>query len=254
MGLLALTPADPAGAKLFTIDGNSNDFNDTDGSDDIAFTFMSSNGLVSGTIRAVDIQVSAATLELDVDTYIGFSAVPLDFSDMDVLIFDVVLDGGSAVVDQLGVAVATDPLATNPDGGGWLDNCDLGTEIGCVSAVTNDSVPNAGAFASAAVELEPGNLIFGFPGAAIFNFDWLGLSTGNLEAGETTRRLFVAWDDTGSQSPLSKDGQQAVFMFSGGTNADFAVDIVPEPGTGLLVAVGLTALGMARRRQEAAGA
>lgn len=248
---LALAPAHPAGAKLFTIDANDNDVNEIDGSDDLAFSYYSTaqSKLVSGTFRAVDLHVNDVdlpTLQGDVDTYVDFSGFGLDFTDMDVLIFDVVLSASSGWIDEIGVGVGTDPLLLDPDGAGYFTNCTTGTELGCAHAV-----PGGGEIPDGPTDifLSPGtsNIFGAFPGAALFQFDKLGLSSGNLEGGETTVRLFVAWDDTGAQTPLSKDGQTAAIMISVGTNKTFFVAIVPEPGTALLLGIGMTMLAWSRR-------
>jgi hypothetical protein len=222
--------AGPAGAaELFTIDANGDDLNDVDGSDDLPFSFLGSVGYVTGTIRAVDVStVDEAALQATVDTYVDFTgSTPLDFFAMDVLIVDVVLDPGSAPIDEIRIAVGTDPLGINPIGAGFFLDCATDEEEGCtgldrdgVAFPVNGQTP----YPTRAIYLEPGNVFF--PGAALFEFDRNVLSTGNLEAGEVSRRLLVAWDDLGPDAPLSGTLQVAEFLLSSGINQDFFVDIV----------------------------
>ena len=58
-------------------------------------------------------------------------------------------------------------------------------------------------------------------------------------------------DDGAKNSPLSKIDQMVNFMLSSGAgNQDFLSNIVPEPGTGLLLALGLSGLAIASRRRS----
>jgi hypothetical protein len=238
---------------LFTVDFNGNDINEIDGSDDMPFSFLGSTGsgaggsdLVSGEIRAVDItNVSPAALTADVASYVDFLGnFPggADFTATDTLIFDVVLFAGSALLDEIGVAVGTDPSFLNPDGAGYLDPCTPGVPLGCSQNVPTSQLPDnivlSGAFAPI------------FPGAALFEFDKLGLSGANLEGGETGIRMFISWADNGPGSPLNRIDQTAVFMLSSGLNAQFFTDIVPEPSTGLLVMVGLALMTGSRKQRR----
>jgi hypothetical protein len=184
-----------------------------------------------------------------VDTYVDFSGgsySSFDISVMDVLIVDIVLDTGSALMDEIGIAVGgTVPVGSDPIGAGFLTGCDPLIPPGCAY-----NVPGGGEtpYATTDIYLSPGNQFF--PGAALFEYDKNKRKPGNLEGGETTRRLIVAYLDVANdpQAPLSKVGQVALFMFSSGTNSDpIFVDIVPEPATGLLVGLGLTMLTWAGR-------
>jgi hypothetical protein len=230
LGFLGGGVAGPAeAATLFTIDADGDDLNDVDGSDDLPFSFIGSLGYVTGTIRAVDVTtIDKAALQATVDTYVDFTGgTPLDFFAMDILIVDVVLAVGSAPIDEIGIAVETDPLGIDPVGAGFFLDCVTGAEEGCtgldgggVAFPVNGQTP----YLTNDIYLQPGNIFF--PGAALFEFDKNGLSTGNLETGEVSRRLFVAWDDLGPDASLSGTLQVAKFMLSSGTNQDFFVEIV----------------------------
>lgn len=253
LGLLTLGTALPAAAKMFTIDANNNNLNDLDGSDDLQFQFRSStrsgtggSRLVSGEIRAVDVTAAQASIEAMVDSYVdlatGQPAVAPDFGTLDIFIFDVVLFAGSALVDEIGVGITTNPFGLDPIGAGFLLGCDPGLPDGCAH-----NVPGGGETPD---DIDLASGLGFFPGATLFEFDELArndhrrqASDGNLAGGETTRRLFVAWDDTGPQTPLSKDGQVAFFKIGSGKRNIFLLSaIVPEPGTGLLLGLGLCVL------------
>lgn len=239
-GLLVLVSAPPAGAKLFTIDANNNDINDLDGSDDLHWVEQG----IDVTVRAVDVTVSASLLEQDVDQYFDFSngSILLDFPNMDVFIIDIVVSDGSNPITEIGLRVSTDPIDLNPAGAGWLLGCDPGLLLGCVH-----NVPGGGEEPDS-VSLVAANA--GIPGLALFEFN--NPPPPVLET-ETTRRLFVAWQDTGPQTPLSKDGQLVRSEISSGRlTIDFSAAIVPEPGTASLVLLGVTALGATRRRRHRA--
>ena len=192
LGFLALSAA-PVGAGVFTVDGNGNGTNEADGSDDITFSFNGSMGLASGRIRSIDLAAETPfDLQMQVDDFVDFiGGTEFDFGTMDVLIFDVMLDVGSAPVDEIGVAVGVEPII-DPDAGGYLE----------------------GGQSPDAIALSPGTSFF--PGAVFFSFDKNSLSSVNLEAGEMSVRMFVLWDGGGPQT-----GQTAVFSVSSGTNADF---------------------------------
>jgi hypothetical protein len=225
-GLLGIGISAPAHALFFTVDFSGDGFLQLDGSDDMPFSFTGTTGtgtptgVVSGKIRAVDLNI----LPSDIAFQTGVSG----FTNVDVLVFDVVLNANSAIVDQIGVAVGTSPAGLDPISAGYL--------VGPGETTSPASGAGATTFVSG------GGF---FPGQYRFNFDLNLLAAGNLQAGETSRRLFVTWTDTGPNTPLWKL-QTATFMISSGTDTDFMVTIVPEPGTLMLVGGGLMVLALRR--------
>ena len=239
LALVSVGLPTPAAALIFTIDGNGNGIHELGGVDDIPFSFSgttttgiagscfvgSTTARVCGTIRAVSIYLS----DSDIAAFVSSGGT---FAGRDVLVFDVVLNTGSAVVDQIGVSVATNPIGLDPNGAGYL----------IAPGETTSPATGAGS-----ITLSPG---FGFfPGQYLFNYSLNALDAGNLSAGETTRRLFVTWADTGDVVKPLAIGQTATFMMSSGTDADFMVMIVPEPGTVSLVGAGLLAFALWRRQR-----
>ncbi len=283
----AVLAAGPAGAgKLFTVDFDQ-EFplsNDLDGTDDLFFKFDGSIGdgnaalldanpncagpntadTVCGVIRAtnvVSINLTDLTSEIQAGSYTDFSGggntiPPLDLRDFDTLVVDVVLFDGSASIDEIGIGISTDTsVQLNPDGAGWMIDCD-GSQGALPTANCRDassgSIPFSGA--PLGVALQPGTPPIGpfpgFPGAAIFNFGNPLSST--LNAGETSRRLFVTYLDPGDDddTPLDKFSQVVKFMISSGAgNEDFESTIIPEPATALLLGFGVAALAAARSRR-----
>ena len=132
----------------------------------------------------------------------------------DIFVVDLVLSGGSASVDGLGIAVGVSPFAA-PIGGGYFND-------GGGLVTPSSTLVNFGGF-SFIVE-------FGF--------------APTVDAGETTVRLFATYT-TGMAI-----GQTATFMVSSGTNFSVASTIVPEPGTGLLVGSGLLLVGFIRHGRK----
>jgi hypothetical protein len=275
LAILLLLASSPAGAttsaKLFTIDGNGNRINEIDGSDDVAFSFAGTNDWVSGTIRAVDIlDIDKTALQESIDTYVDFTGgeftggdLTIDFQTVDVLIFDIVLDSDSGYVDLITASVTTDPLGLDPVGAGFFTGCDPGLPVGCAHNVPGGGEPPFrfddillanGGFVSweymrnlmahpAAVDTPPQvpDMVGGAPMHEL---------PGHLGSGEISRRLFIAWEDTGPQSPLSKDGQLATFTISsGGLSTTLSTPIVPEPGTAALLGMGLAGLAAIGRKR-----
>lgn len=248
--LLGLLVSGPAGAgKLFTVDyelgaGGAPTFtgdqvNDLDGSDDLPFNYTDpSLGTFDGLVRAVDLNVDRTLLAAEIaqTQILAGGGGAFSFANFDVLIVDVVLTGGSASVDEIRIAVGSDPLGLDPAYAGWFMRCDgVGPDEGC-----RNTVPPGSSEDPTGVSLVSGGGFF--PGAARFDFS-------TLDAGETSVRLFVAWADTGSQTPLSKDGQTAKFMIGAqGVGQDFEVAIVPEPGTAALFGLALALFSAARIR------
>ena len=65
-----------------------------------------------------------------------------------------------------------------------------------------------------------------------------------------TQDLNPIWTETGSQTPVSKVGQELRFTIgSGSSSQSFVAPIVPEPNTATLLGLGFVALAGIRRRQ-----
>lgn len=146
-----------------------------------------------------------------------------DPAAQDWLLVQLVLDPGSDPVDQIGLG------ATGSDAVGSGYFADPG------------ETPTGGSVSS---------------GVAQVDFDHLMLSALNLEAGETSDRLFaafVAGDLPGPGIPFVFPPGTASFSISSGANFSVQASIVavPEPAALLLVGVGLLGGAAARRRLAA---
>ena len=188
----------------------------------LAYTISSSvafsNGGISGTINPVT-NLSGSTICL---AGTCGSTVTHDW-----LLVTVTLNGGSGAVDQFDMSAAG---------------------VSTVVGVGHFSDPN---------ETPTGGSI---PVASIgrFSYDNPNISGLNLQAGETTDRLFVAFSPVGSLPgpgiPPPIPPGTASFMLSKAGGANFSVQgsivLVPEPGTLLLLGGGLMGLGLAGRRRS----
>lgn len=187
----------------------------------------------SGVIGSIDPVLSA------IGTVGNFDGAAPNFTN-DFLIFDVTLAAGSTPIDQITVSLTANggPPLGEPTTTGYFSDAGQapnGTTAPHTQEITNDPL----------IQIIP------FPigtGQGIFDFDWGGSSAGNLQAGETTVRLFVIF----STSMDLLENTAVGFMISPVGAADYTVQgqIIPEPGTILLLGSGLVALGMGQRRRR----
>ena len=242
--LLLLAP--PAGAgTIFTAADAAFGFGGVDAGGGSATTSGSiraltvSNPPVDATSLFLDDVASCTDLGTDAGTCLSGSS--LDASAFDILIVDVVVTSGS--IDAIGIGASTVPGGVDPSIAGWMDSCS-----GLLSEPGNCRDAAAGQ-APTGVSLLPGGGIL--PGGALFDFGTTARpDANNLNGGETSRRLFVGWLDTGDDAPLAL-GESAVFMISSGINHGVSTAIVPEPTTGLLLGLALAGLAAAGGRRRA---
>jgi PEP-CTERM motif len=144
----------------------------------------------------------------------------------DWLLVSVTLDGGSNAVDRITMSVAG-----------------VSAIVGVGHFGDPDETPTSGSVPIAS--------------QAWVDYDNPNVSALNLEAGETTDRLFAAFSPVGSLPgpgifPVIPPGT-ASFVFSSAGGANFSVPgtlvLVPEPGTLLLLGGGLIGVALAGRRR-----
>jgi len=149
-----------------------------------------------------------------------------DWNLQDILFVEIVLSGGSADVDQVamgGAGVSVVGGAFYADGG---------------RQSPNDSDEPA-------IELNT---------TAVFNFEHLATAAGNLQGGETSTILAASFALGGLPpigiGPTNILADMATFMISSGAN--FSVNAlvvpIPEPGTAMILGLGLAGLASIRRR------
>ena len=139
----------------------------------------------------------------------------VDFATQDIFVIDIVLNAGSAQLDSVGITIGAIDPTNSPFpaplvGIGYFD--DGGGLIVPTSGVIQGFNNSQGLYV-----LPP------------------------LTAGQTTVRLFQTY-----AAGLAED-QQATFMISSGANFTVTGNLVPEPGTGVLVGMGLLAVAIRRR-------
>ncbi len=217
-----------ASATFFTINFIEDSILQLDGSDDLSFTVCGTTtinptgscpgGLLTGTIRAIDIFSGITASDIDPLGSVG----TVDFGTQDVFFFEVVLNDPSAPMDEIGLSIVSLDAFNNPKGAGYLKSPPVSNGDRDPLGVT---VPM-------------------FTGLGLFDYDVGNVNANNLEAGQTSRILFVTYGLGDLQI-----GQPATFMIStGGGNDNFTVPIIPEPSAVLLLGAGLAAMGAARRR------
>jgi hypothetical protein len=176
-----------------------------------------SNGGISGTISPV------ANLAGTTSCLAGSC---LSTASQDWLVVSLTLNGGSGAIDQVGMSAA-----------GVL------TVVGVGYFTDPSETPTAGSIPIAS--------------QGLLNYDWPNISAGNLQAGETSDRLFVAFSPVGSLpgpgvGPIPPG--TASFMLSKSGGANFSVQgsivLVPEPGTLLLIGAGLLWIGIVGRQRR----
>lgn len=187
----------------------------------LAYTISSSvafsNGGINGTIDPVT-DLSGTTVCLD-GTCTSSAA-------QDWLLVSVTLNGDSGAIDRIDFSAAG-----------------VFAIVGIGHFSDPDETPTSGVLPSASI--------------ARFNYDNPNSSALNLQAGETTDRLFAAFSPLGSLPgpgifPVISPGT-ASFTISKASGANFSVQgsivLVPEAGTLLLLGGGMLGLGFAGRRR-----
>ena len=195
--------------------------------DQISITGATS-GNYAGLIATIDPVLPLGTA---LSGTLGITNGTIDFVNQDVFVVDITIGGGSPVaLEEISISVLSTAVLAGlpfssggqPRGAGAFDDA-------------GDSPPDTVLADPLVFPLGTGSGIFGF-------------FTNNVVAGATTVRLFVA-HDLGDMLI----GQVVDFMINPTTTlANFTVtgEIIPEPGTLVLVGAGLTLLALRSRKRR----
>ena len=185
---------------------------------------------VLGTINPVtDPMLNQGTLGLVSGNIDSMGGTGTHTGLLDFFIFDVTLDLGSTSIDEINVSLFSDPLLGNPIGtGAFSGNAgDIDAGMQAPDVVINSPQPGLG---------------------GIFRFDLGGATAGNINGGETTVRLFMTYSS--GEALALQEFQYATFSISSGTDFTVQGQILPEPGTMLLLGSGLVGIGARQVRRK----
>ena len=167
------------------------------------------------------------------------AAPPTPFGAWD----DQVVAGGAYIADQDSEAITSTRMAASGFADGFSEmGSALSTFLISFDVSVDTGYSLSGFLAENPVALNEASLVLSRGATVIFeaaaNGDTQPFSTtGTLTPGSYELLAFARWDDN------------AEFLPAGSAEFDFAFDVVPEPGTGAMIAcAALAALGLGRRR------